>query len=294
MSRLDQQRRAMIDALRAHLGAVPLQIGVLPRIGRPDEGAMRARDLWPLTDPGRLLAWAAALQVRESAQVYVRPLPTAAHPWLFVDDVSSARALAFAAKRAALVVQTSRGNCQLRILADRPMDCAERTAAQRVLRARLDGDPGSVSGEKWGRLAGYKNVKPGADSWTNLALATIALQPVDAGRLLDLAGSASALPSPPAAPGGGGECAPAPGPDARSRAVGKGRRSADPAAGGTIDRSARHHWIACRALRAGQAPEAVAALVAHEALADGKRISETEVAEYAWATVEAAVRAVRR
>ena len=76
-------------------------------------------------------------------------------------------------------------------------------------------------------------------------------------------------------------------------AVGKGRQPADPAAGGIIDRSAMHYWLACRALRAGQAPEAVAALVAREALADGKRTCETEAAAYARQTVEAAMRAVQ-
>lgn len=91
-----------------------------------------------------------------------------------------------------------------------------------------------------------------------------------------------------------GECAPAPGPDARSRAVGKGRRSVDPAAGGIIDRSARHYWIACRSLRAGQAPEEVADLIARAALADGKRADEAEAAAYARRTVEVAMRAVQR
>ena len=161
-SRTRGQALAMIEAMRSHLGGVALEIGALCRIGTADAALLR-RTLAPAADPAGLLAWAGWQQVHEHAQILVRPAPEAPHPWLLADDIPTAAALAFAARRAALVIETSPGNCQLRVLADRPLSLLDRTTAQRALRAHLAGDPGSIAGDKWGRLAGFKNQKPGRD-----------------------------------------------------------------------------------------------------------------------------------
>lgn len=185
MNRTEAQaaRLSMIAALREHLGGVGLEIGVLPRIGRADQGKLIQCRVG--ADPGKLLSWCALQQIREHAQILIRPDVDAPHPWLLVDDVPTADAVAFAARRAALVIETSAGNTQLRILADRAMSMPERTQAQRVLRAHLHGDPGSIAGDKFGRLAGYTNQKQGKEGhWTRLLRSDLVCRRVSASALL--------------------------------------------------------------------------------------------------------------
>ena len=267
------ERLAMIRALREHLGAVPLEIGVVPRIGRHDQGKPIRRDLAPDADPAKILAWCAAQQINAQAQIWIRPDPDAVHPWLFADDVPTATALAFAARRAALVVETSPGNCQLRILADRSLTPAERTQAQRVLRLHLGGDGGSISGGKWGRLAGYVNQKPGKTGWwTRLLCIDLAPQRVSADRLL-----AEALALAPA---------PAFSPAQRAGGVrphGSVGQSAGPAAspGGSQD----DFRFACDEIRAGTDMQAIISAITAAALARGKRRNEAGCREYAERTL---------
>lgn len=168
------QARAMLSALRYALPAgVGLEIGLLPHVGTSRQGGMQKLLLPPGADPEPLLRQARGAQMRASAQVYVRPVPECAHPWLLVDDLPEALALDVATQKAALVIRTSAGNCQLRLLADRPLAVSERTACQRGLVARLGGDAHSIAGDKWGRLAGFTNKKPGkSGSWTELLLDT--------------------------------------------------------------------------------------------------------------------------
>ena len=265
------ERLAMIEALRAHLGPVGLEIGVVPRIGRPDQGKPIRRDLAPDADPAKILAWCAAQQVNAQAQVWVRPAPDVDHAWLFADDVPTAEAVAFAARRAALVIETSPGNCQLRILADRPMTPAERTAAQRVLRQHLGGDPASVAGGKWGRLAGFANQKPGKGGWwTRLLCLDLASRPVSADRLLAEALAPAPAFSPAQRAGG-------------VRPHGSVGQSAGPAAspGGSQD----DFRFACDEIRAGTDMQAIISAITAAALARGKRRNEAGCREYAERTL---------
>lgn len=288
MTRTRTQSLLMIEALRLHLGDVPLEIGALRHYGT-DDATLLLRRLAPGADPAGLLAWAGWQQVHEQAQILIRPDPTRAHCWLMVDDVPTADALAFAARRAALVIETSPGNTQLRILADRPLPMAERTQAQRVLRAHLHGDPGSISGDKWGRLPGYRNVKPERDCWTNLLRHDLAARPVSAATLLAAAVPAPAFDPLPSAPGRGcvplGQGSPAP----RSGA------GARPQVGWSVlpdgvdaDRSARHFAFACHSLRRGENPASITRKIAERALQDGKRPNETAAMAYALGVVAAA------
>ena len=304
MSRARIQSLDMIAALRRHLGAVPLEIGALRHLGTDDATLLR-RALAPGADPVALLAWCGWQQVHEGAQILIRPDPTAVHPWLLADDVPTAAALAFAARRAALVIETSPGNCQCRILADRPLSMCERTTAQRALCAYLGGDVGSIAGDKWGRLPGFRNVKPGrAGCWTNLLRHDLAARPVSAAALLAQAqtiatpavASAPALDPLPSALLGRG-CV----------ALGQGSPRAAPAAGGARpqagrsalsdrpDRSARHFAFACHALRRGENPAAITRKIADRAMQDGKRPDEASAMAYALGVVAAAqVRLIER
>ncbi len=105
------------------------------------------------------LAWARAHNVRH-ADVYVRPARGASWPLVFLDDVPPTKARRIAGKYAALVVRTSpAGGCHLWLQVAIPLDEQQRFQAQQWLIARVGADPGSVSGEHLGRLAGMKNWK---------------------------------------------------------------------------------------------------------------------------------------
>lgn len=105
------------------------------------------------------LSWARAHNVGH-ADVYVRPARGASWPLVFLDDVSPTKALRIAGKYASLVVRTSpAGGCHLWLQVATPLDEQRRYQAQRWLMARVGADPGSISGEHLGRLAGMKNWK---------------------------------------------------------------------------------------------------------------------------------------
>ena len=288
-SRTRGQALAMIEALRSHLGGVDLEIGALCRIGTADAALLR-RTLAPGADPAGLLGWAGWQQVHERAQILIRPDPAASHPWLLADDIETAAALAFAVRRAALVIETSPGNCQLRVLADRPLSLPDRTTAQRALREHLHGDPGSIAGDKWSRLPGYRNAKPGRDGcWTNLLRSDLAGRPVSASALLAQSasvpgcGSAPALAPLTSAAGRGGvqgQGSPAPrsGAGARPEAG-----PADHAGGSKIDFA----W-ACAQVRAGADPQSIIGAITAAALGRKKRPTEAGCRDYAERTVKGA------
>ncbi len=290
-SRTRGQALAMIEAMRSRLGGVPLEIGALCRIGTADAALLR-RTLAPGADPAGLLGWAGWQQVHERAQILIRPDPAASHPWLLADDIETAAALAFASRRAALVIETSPGNCQLRVLADRPLSLPDRTTAQRALREHLAGDPGSIAGDKWGRLAGFKNQKPGRGGcWTNLLRHDLTARPVSAAALLAQSASVPGCGSAPAlAPLtsalGQGRCGQGQGSPAGRAAAGGARPEAGPAdhAGGSkIDFA----W-ACAQIRAGADIVTLTDTLAAAALARGKRRDEAGARDYALRTIEKA------
>lgn len=113
------------------------------------------------------LRWARAENVR-GADVYIRPAREEAWPLVLLDDVDINRARRIAAKYAALVVRTSApGGCHIWLRCRRPLDEQARLQAQSWLIPRVGADPGSVSGEHFGRLAGCKNWKRGG-TWINV------------------------------------------------------------------------------------------------------------------------------
>lgn len=158
-------------------GSCDLELGIIRRVGQAGASSMISRPFPGKSDPETLLKWARFENARNAANVYIRPIAKAPHPWLFLDDISSSLGAAIGKKYAVIVVETSPNNCQLRILAARNLDDHERFIIQRALVMLLGpsrADLGSVSGDKWGRLPGFQNRKPGREgAWTNLIIDTV-------------------------------------------------------------------------------------------------------------------------
>ena len=125
-------------------------------IRRPDGAMLWQRDC-PLS---RLpLPWARAHNVKHG-DVYIRPARGYSWPLVFLDDVTPEKARLIARKYTTVVVHTSPcGGCHLWLRVATALDEHQRYQAQRWLVARAGADPGSVSGEHLGRLAGMKNWK---------------------------------------------------------------------------------------------------------------------------------------
>lgn len=244
---------------------------------------------------------------RSPANILFRPDPSSLHPWLFLDDLPTPRALALTAKISGLVIETSQGNAQIRLPADRTMSQAERGHAQKTLQSRLGGDPGSTSGEKWGRLPGFTNRKPGkSGQWTNLIADTTWIHPpVSADRLLALGFSrpqggacapAVASPSPASdRPQAGALAGASPGhPRLRTKsdfareALARPLPAASEQAGGWR----QEFGDTCQALRAGLSADEITQALADRALQRGKRRTQADAEQYARLTVQRALQAV--
>jgi hypothetical protein len=140
-----------------------LEMGVLPYIGRGNERGLSSRPVG--NNISGLLNWARFQNASQSAQVYIRPHPQTDHPWLFLDDVTTEMALRISQKYAAVVVETSKGNCQIRLLSSVALNRFQRATVQKSIAPRIMADRASTAGDKWGRLAGFQNRKPGKEGW---------------------------------------------------------------------------------------------------------------------------------
>lgn len=152
----------MISEMLKHCES--LEIAALRHIGRENEKMLK--HTW--THEKDLLAWARFENARNEANIFIRPHPDRPHPWLFLDDLTFSKADALSKKYQCIIVETSKDNFQARLLASRNLTLSERFEVQRVLAQRIGGDVGSTAGCKFGRLAGFKNRKPGRDFWTHL------------------------------------------------------------------------------------------------------------------------------
>jgi hypothetical protein len=296
-----------IEQIMLHAPGVGLQIAALHRPGTRDERLEALGTVDPLGNTTadnlrEILRQARGSNVnkRSPSNILFRPDPTQAHPWLFCDDLSTERLLALASQISCIAIQTSQGNGQVRLLADRPMSLDERGAAQRVLSQRLGGDPGSRSGEKWGRLPGFTNQKPGKQGqWTNILADTTGIRPAaPADRLLSLAPGGAISPSPAAAassrpPAGSPGFSPA-----SLCSAGGSTKKADyardalqrvaPAANEGVGGYRQDMAAACQALRAGIPRSEIVQAIATRALARGKRRTEADALKYSQATLRAA------
>lgn len=173
----------MIDVLFEYCEL--LEIAALRHVGTQDE--VMVKHAWPGNSD--LLSWARFENAKNEANILIRPHPETQHPWLFLDDLPFVKANALTEKYQCIVVETSPANFQARLLASRNLELRERFEVQRVLVKSLgrDADAGSTAGCKFGRLAGFKNRKPGRNFWTNLAaLPNQALPKFDPSLILNL------------------------------------------------------------------------------------------------------------
>jgi hypothetical protein len=121
--------------------------------------------------PDLPLRWVRA-ENAQGAEVYARPARGRAWAMVFLDDVRTELAIRIARKYSALVVETSpAGGCHVWLTCSRPLAETERKLAQVYLAGRVGADPGSVSGEHLGRLAGFKNWKRGG-AWIDVVAAS--------------------------------------------------------------------------------------------------------------------------
>lgn len=123
------------------------------------------------SDMRKLMPWLRARNANGS-DIYVRPHRDGCWPVVFLDDVSTDIARSLAAQVPAFSIETSPGRCHVWIVMSVALTEHQRHIVQKHLAAGeviegLTADHGSTSGEHWGRLAGYKNHKPGRDCWAN-------------------------------------------------------------------------------------------------------------------------------
>jgi len=106
------------------------------------------------------------------ADIYFRPYRHEAWPLVFLDDLSPNMAGKIAKKYRAAVIETSKGRCHLWLHMTQTLDEKGRYVIQKDLVEKLRGeaDPGSISGEHWGRLPGFRNRKPERNCWVNLLM----------------------------------------------------------------------------------------------------------------------------
>ena len=149
----------------------------------------------------RSMGWA-WVKNRSGHEVYIRPARGHDWPIVFLDDLPPEKALNISKKYAAMVVETSRDNCQIWIRTNQSLSEVERTAVQRSLVALAGADPGSISGDHFGRAAGFCNRKQGRDDFPVRVLAATNGPALDPGRHLIKASNTSG-PAPRACANGG-------------------------------------------------------------------------------------------
>ncbi|WP_084684864.1 DNA-primase RepB domain-containing protein [Methylohalobius crimeensis] len=118
-----------------------------------------------LDDALRFLPHLRARSVR-GADVYFRPHANDPASVIFLDDLPRKVAAAVSLKYQAWVIETSHNSCHAWILTDKPLDQHERYKEQKKIIQMGVGDPGSVSGEHFGRMPGFKSHK--RRCWVNL------------------------------------------------------------------------------------------------------------------------------
>lgn len=294
---------AAIDWLQP---AAALEILALHNPGSADR---RLRSIATLAPDDDLSVHRAALAVAgkanaQGANILIRPAPLAAHPWVWVDDLPTPRAVALAQQWACLVIETRPGNSQAWLRLDADLRHPERTKIAARLAERLGGDPGAANGSQPGRLPGFKNAKPDAGgAWTNLIADTSRSRPhAPHAALLALAAAAPSAAVLSAA--GGGEAPPVPlhvpscptslSPGQRPKAAppGGNRVDGNNSTTGEANESAREFAFACHRLRAGWPRDRIEAAIASRAAARGKRRNPAQAAAYARQTVQKAAQAV--
>jgi len=226
-----------------------------PATGRVDRVREGKRKIASLADYDRLRPWLRHENAHGS-NIWIRPA-AAEHPLVMLDDLPTATGAAVVRKYRALAVETSPGNAQVWIVCSRALTREERQDVARSLCRRVGSDPGAISEPRWGRLAGYRQRKPGKEGFMTTIIGAAALDRP----LLDPAPHLETAPSSP--PAGGGAVVAYQG----------------------VDESRREFAFACHALRRGMSPDEVQAAIAAHVAATGRRKSR----DYAARTVASAL-----
>lgn len=272
-----KQTDIFVMALLRHCSAVEIQVAWNLETEFEKWSSVRVASSLAEFEP--LRGWLGSQNASQNGQILIRPTAGEDHPWLLLDDVPLAQARGIANKYAAAVVETSKDNCQVRLLADRPLPANERHAIQDELvtclsRSGSRADKGSTSGVKMGRLPGFRNRKPGKDNWTNLIADTSATAP------------RYAVVSPPPEwaeePGGRG---------IHDHGVAMVARESGEAGGegGYVNEFA----FACNCLRDGWPEHAIISAIAEHAVQRGKRRTLAQALKYAGTTVRKAGKRLR-
>jgi len=106
---------------------------------------------------------------RENANgsdVFFRPTHNKEHCVVFLDDVATDKAKKVMGKYSACAIETHKGNTQIWLGVDRPLNVEERKKAQQILMNLGFTDPGSVAGQHLGRMVGLRSQK--RNCWVNL------------------------------------------------------------------------------------------------------------------------------
>lgn len=237
------------------------------------KGDSRARNR---AEVEKSLAWATARNMAGN-NIYFRPArysldgSNADHPCVLLDDLTPETARKVVKKYRSIIAETSTNNFQAWIITNRPLAEDERHQAQAALAGLVSADPGSTSGEHFGRIPGYKNQKPGrAGFWIKVQGMNVDGPALDVSKWLTPKGR-GVEPSPQG-----------------------GRVPSTACTGsGTSDESAAEYRFALARLAAGGAVEAITENIAARALERGKRRTKGGAYMYALKTVTAAAKALR-
>jgi hypothetical protein len=144
-------------------------------------------------------AWAWSRNLR-GENVYLRPARGTNWSVVMLDDLPANMVTGIAQKYSSLVLETSSHNFQVWVFVNQPLTEPARLNVQRHLLQKAGADPGSASGEHFGRAPGYRNTKPDRGNFlARIAAATRGLS-------LDVAPYLTAAPV-SSSPAKGGACA---------------------------------------------------------------------------------------
>lgn len=222
---------------------------------------------------------------RLDCDIYVRPARGVPASVVMLDDLTREVAMSVAEGHAHMLVETSPLNFQLWLKTVPLLDEAERKAVQQALIAQHGGDPGSASGEHFGRFPGFKNRKPKYNlPWVNLIRFDLDAVPHEVDGLLLPPKGGCALEPPAGVPllSPAGDAPQARSPSPRSSS----------ASSGDSQESHKEFKFACESLRHNVSRESIISNLTDRALARGKRRTAAQAGQYAARTVAAAERAV--
>jgi len=106
------------------------------------------------------------------SEIQIRPHRHDSNSLLLFDDVETSYAVSISKKYSSCVIQTSEaGGCHIWLRTDKQLSEHQRYLAQRYLQPLVKSDRGSLSGEHYGRLAGFVNHKRSSQNsrvWVNI------------------------------------------------------------------------------------------------------------------------------